>query len=154
MANYGKKGWIKLWRSEMDNPLYWSEKFTKWQAWIDLCMLADDNETVKTSLEALKIRWKWGSKETVARYLRTLNETDNVTVISTPNKGTLIRINTDKNAKTDRGHKRKNETVNKTQSGIEEVTSKEVGRASFEVSPPNNIERIIALQDELGDEYE
>ena len=45
-------------------------------------------------------------------------------------------------------------TVKGTVKGLEEVTSKEVGRASFEVSPPNNIERIIALQDELGDEYE
>lgn len=154
MANYGKRGWIKLWRSEYDNPLFWSVSFDKWHAWIDLCMMADENETVKTSLEALKTRWSWGSRMKVARFLVTLSETGCVTVKSTPNKGTLIRINTGFFAKNDRKKKRANETVNETDSVIEELLPKEVGMASHEVSQPNNNERINSLEEELNDEYE
>lgn len=158
MANYGKKGWIKLWRAEMDNPLYRSEKFTKWQAWIDLCLLADKDGTVKTSLEALKNRWLWGSRMSVARFLVTLNETENVTVKSTKNKGTLIRINTGVFAKNDRGHKCKNVTAGETVSVNEEVTSKEVAdRTSADVRSTAPEEKRIAMAEllnKLGDEYE
>jgi len=155
MANYGYKGWIKLWREEMHNPLYQEEPFTKWQAWIDLCMLADDDGTVRTSLEALKIRWLWGSRGKVARLLRTLCETGCVTVCGTRNKGTLIRINTGNSDNPKRANGTRNGTRNGTKNGNEEFTSKEVDRASLEVSPSTEIQRKInQLNEDLGDEYE
>lgn len=158
MANFGKKGWIKLWRSEMDNPLYWSEKFTKWQAWMDLCLLADDQGTVKTSLEALKNRWSWGSKHKVRDFLGTVEGTGLGTVTYTQNKGTLIRINTGNSTKNDRKKKDTQGTVEETQMGLEEVTSKEVAdRTSADVrstASENKKKTMRELLDELGDEYE
>lgn len=157
----------------MNTPLYSAEPFTKWQAWIDLCMLADTNGTVKISLEALKNRWFWGSKGRVARYLGTLSGTGYVTVIGTPNKGTVIRINPKNSAKTKGANGTENGTVNGTENGIEESTSKEVvGSTSLEKSRPttevskkiinesNNYskkrkeEELLRLQEELDDEYE
>jgi len=154
MANYGYKGWIKLWREEMHNPMYREEPFTKWQSWIDLCMRADSNGTVKTSLEALKNQWLWGSKGKVARYLRTLSETGCVTVSGTPNKGTLIRINTGNSANQNKPNGTVNGTVNGTKNGIEEFTSKEVGMASFGVSHPTENKKYRELQEDVSDEYE
>lgn len=153
MANYGEKGWIKLWRSEMvNNPFYQNgqKSFDQWHAWMDLRLMADSDGTVKTSLEALKNRWFWSSRMKVSRFLVTLNETGFVTVTSTQNKGTLIRINTGKIKKNDRKEKDQNETANETDSVIEEFTSKEVGRASLGVSPPNRREeeRVCGVSDE------
>ncbi len=77
------RGYIKLWRSSVDNPLYFSQPFTKWQAWVDLLLLANHKEnvacvrgvhvTVKRGqvLAAdgfLATRWKW-SRNKVRRYL-------------------------------------------------------------------------------------
>lgn len=159
MANYGYKGWIKLWREEMHNPLYSEEPFTKWQAWIDLCMRADDNGTVKTSLEALKNQWLWGSKGKVTRYLRTLSETGFVTVYGTPNKGTLIRINTEISGSSSKQNGTVYRTKRKPKTGTGEFTSKEVGvHASFQLSvTPEDKEvknKYNELMEDLGDEYE
>ena len=154
MANYGDKGWIKLWRSEMHNPLYNLEPFTPWQAWIDLCLMADDQGTVKTSLEALKNRWLWKSRHKVRDFLGTVSGTGLGTVICTQNKGTLITIN---KGFSDSYKKKKtggSGTVPGTKKGNEEVLPKEVDRASFEVSPSNKEKKYTDLQDELGDEYE
>ena len=155
--NYGEKGWIKLWRAEMNNPLYREEPFTKWQAWIDLCMRADSEGTVQTSLEALKNQWFWGSTHKVRDFLDTVQGTGMGTVIKTPKKGTLIRLNTDFLATGKKQKKGKKGTVSGTVSGIEEVLPKEVvGVTSSEISHPtnNNIKKINELEDELGDEYE
>ena len=152
MGNYGYKGWIKLWREEMHNPMYREEPFTKWQAWIDLCMRADSNGTVKSSLEALKNQWLWGSRGKVARYLRTLSETGLVTVNGTQNKGTLIRINTGNSSTQDKTNGTRNGTKNGPKNGIEESTSKEVGMASLEVSHPTEYKKNI-ITEESDDVY-
>ncbi len=67
-------GWIKLHRSSFDNQLYFSEPFTKWQAWQDLLLLVNHKEGVlyKRGIqvkvprgctgygtEELAKRWKW-----------------------------------------------------------------------------------------------
>lgn len=94
MANsFGESGWIKLQRKEIHNVFYDSEPFDKWHAYQDLRMLADDEGTVRTSLETLKIRWFWGSRHKVRDFLGTLEDTGMGTVYTTPNKGTLIRLN-------------------------------------------------------------
>lgn len=30
------KGWIRMYRKSVDDPMYFEEKFTRWQAWCDL----------------------------------------------------------------------------------------------------------------------
>ena len=153
MANYGNKGWIKLWRAEMHNPLYSEEPFDKWHAWIDLCMRADSDGTVKTSLETLKNQWFWGSRMKVSRFLVTLSETGLVTVKSTRNKGTLIRINTGNSANKNHRRKHANETASETVSVNEEVLPKEVvGVTSLEISHPTNNNKEI-ITEEPDDEY-
>lgn len=155
MANYGDKGWIRLYREEFHNPLYSVEPFDKWHALMDLYMMADSEGTVKTSLEALKIRWFWKSTKKVRNLLGTVKDTDLGTVISIPNKGTLIRLNTGVFNDSKKPKKSKKDTVKDTVKEIEENTSKEVGMASLEVSQPTNKKKSLQdLQAELGDEYE
>jgi len=151
MANYGFKGWVKLWREEMHNPLYFDEPFTKWQAWMDLYMMADDKNTVRTSLETLKTRWLWGSTTKVRNYLNTVSNMGLATVKSTPNKGTQIVINTSFFATDAKKKNTAKNTAKNTVSKTEELLPKEVDRASFEVSPSNN--NYKQLNEELDDEY-
>ena len=37
--------WIKLYRKITENPLYFSEVFTRLQAWIDLLIIANNDES-------------------------------------------------------------------------------------------------------------
>ncbi len=68
-------GWIKIHRSILDDELYFSEKFTKMQAWIDLLLLAEykprafyvrgiqvklERGQLAVSIRDLAARWKWG----------------------------------------------------------------------------------------------
>lgn len=135
----------------MTCPLYTDSPFDEWHAWIDLCLLADDTGTIKTSLKALKNRWKWKSEHRVRDYLGTVSGTGLGTVFSTPRKGTLIRINPDYlGIKTGR-KKDTSGTDSGTDSGIEELTSKEVGRgSSLGITPPNNKKEREADDDEYG----
>jgi len=151
--NYGDKGWIKLWRAEMNNPLYFSEPFTKWQAWIDLCMMADSEGSVRTSLKALKIRWFWGSDHKVRDFLGSVEESGKGSVYYTPNKGTLIRLNTGDSANSGSKKKRGKGSVKGSVQGIEEVLPKEVvGVTSLEISHPTNNNKEI-ITEEPDDEY-
>lgn len=158
MANYGEKGWIKLWRAEMANPLYFEEPFTKWQAWIDLCMMADSEGSVRTSLKALKIRWFWGSDHKVRDFLGSVVESGKGSVSFIPNKGTLIRLNTGFLGDKKKPSKSKKESVKESVKGIEEVLPKEVGGATSSESrrTPNKINKNIYadLVGDLEDEYE
>ena len=142
-----------------ENPFYQNgqKSFDSYHAWIDLCLMADSEGTVKTSLEALKNRWFWGSTHKVRAFLDTVSGTDLGTVIKTPNKGTLIRINTDKTKKMTKDTNRVKGTDKGTDKGIEELLHKEVGMASLEVSQPQNNKKIMSLSElneMLGDDYE
>lgn len=79
-------GWIKLHRKIFDNPMYFSEPFTRMQAWIDLLLLANHSGQyfyirgnridvkrgeVAHSMESLAQRWKW-SRGKVLRYISQL----------------------------------------------------------------------------------
>lgn len=79
-------GWIKLHRKIFDNPLYFSEPFTRIQAWIDLLLLANHSGQyfyirgnridvkrgeVAHSMESLAQRWRW-SRGKVLRYISQL----------------------------------------------------------------------------------
>ena len=83
MAN----GYIKLWRSSAEHKDYFSEPFTRWQAWIDLLLLANYKNNhayvrgipvevkpgqVMAGEEFLAKRWKW-SRNKVRRYFAQLS---------------------------------------------------------------------------------
>jgi hypothetical protein len=74
-----EKGYIKLYRSLMDNPFYFSEKFSKKDAWIDLLLLAKHKDTfffkrgIKIEVKRGQVcegiinlakRWKWSRNKT------------------------------------------------------------------------------------------
>lgn len=76
------KGWIKLHRKITENPMYFSEPFTRMQAWIDLLLLANHSGKelyirgnkvevkrgeVARSTDSFAQRWRW-SRGKVLRY--------------------------------------------------------------------------------------
>lgn len=99
------EGWIKLHRKIEDNPLYFSEPFTRIMAWIDLLVLANHTGNffyrrgirvdiksgqVGRGIETLATRWKW-SRGKVERFLKHL-EKDSQIVRQKTNVTTLILI--------------------------------------------------------------
>lgn len=79
-------GWIRLHRCSFKNHLYFSEPFTKWQAWVDMLLLANHDDGVITkrgirvivergqigySEVSLAKRWMW-SRDKVRRFLKYL----------------------------------------------------------------------------------
>jgi len=78
-----ERGYIKLWRAVTDSEFYFTEKFTKSAAWMDLLLLANFQQRsvevrgilvelkpgqVLASDKFLAERWKW-SREKVRNYL-------------------------------------------------------------------------------------
>jgi len=85
--------------------------------------------------------------------LDTVQGTGMGTVIKTPNKGTLIRLNTEFLAVGKKQKNSKKGTVSGTVSGTEEVLPKEVvGVTSLEISHPTNNNKEI-ITEEADDEY-
>ena len=87
-------GYIKLYRTSLEDPLFEEEPFTKWQAWCDLLLLAYHSESsfwvrgiavkaqcgcVYMSAVNLSKRWGW-SKGKVDRFLRSLTEDGRINV--------------------------------------------------------------------------
>ena len=98
-------GWIKIHRQIMDNPLYFSEPFSRTQAWIDLLLLANHKENyffkrgikvtvsigqVGYDIDSLGKRWQW-SRGKVERFILHLEKDGNV-VRQKNNVSTLISI--------------------------------------------------------------
>ena len=99
------EGWIKLHRQIVENEFYFSERFTKQQAWIDLLLLATHKERT-VYLKGLEInlkpgqlcysqvslakRWDWNRK-TVKKFLNTLKNREMVDTRET-NITTIITI--------------------------------------------------------------
>jgi len=99
------EGWIKLHRQIMENPLYFSEQFTRLQAWIDMLLLANTKDgfffkrgirvdvirgQVGYDVDSLAKRWKW-SRGKVERFLIML-EMDRQIIRQKSNITTLISI--------------------------------------------------------------
>lgn len=95
-------GWIKIYRKITDNPLYFSEPFTRMQAWIDLLILANHNESffyvrgnkvvvkrgeVGYSQENLAKRWCW-SRWKVNKFLTDLEREQQI--VQQKNKVTTL----------------------------------------------------------------
>ena len=100
-----KKGWIRLHRKSVENPLYFSEPFDKWHAWTDLLLMVnhehkefiskgqlvtlEPGQTI-TSMAILAERWHW-SVNKVRRYFKLLVGTGMCTLNGTP-YGTTITV--------------------------------------------------------------
>jgi len=99
------EGWIKLHRKIIDNPYYFSEPFTRSQAWVDLLLIANNKPgmfykrgirvevergQVGYDIETLAHRWKW-SRGKVERFISGL-EKDSQIVRQKNNVTTLISI--------------------------------------------------------------
>lgn len=101
-------GWIKLYRSIWETPIWESkEPFDRRSAWIDLMLMAnhEDKDMVLptgvikvhvgqlfTSVRHLAKRWNW-SEGRVRRYLNTLVVLEMIYVDGTPNGSLLTLIN-------------------------------------------------------------
>ncbi len=87
------EGWIKLHRKIAENSYYFSEKFTRSQAWIDLIIIANHKEgrfyirgikvivkrgQIGWGIEKLSERWQW-SKGKVVRFLSELENDKQIT---------------------------------------------------------------------------
>jgi hypothetical protein len=94
-------GWIRLHRSIMDTPDWFSEPFTKAQAWVDLLLLANrkpgfirrrgimvtvERGQVGYSVEALASRWRW-SKCKALRFFSALTIDERITRQGSGNSG-------------------------------------------------------------------
>jgi hypothetical protein len=103
------QGWIKLYRQLQDNPLWFCEKFTRGQAWVDLLLLANHEEsffykrgvkiTVKRGQCArseveLSDRWKW-SRTKVRKFLKDLEKEQQIIQQKTNITQTLTIVNYD-----------------------------------------------------------
>lgn len=107
MAKMARDGWVKLWRTILDNPLWMEKPFSKGQAWVDLLLLtnSNDNEDLDRygnivkfergkaykSIVYLSERWGWG-KPRVQRFLENLEKAGMITVASRARYGTTITI--------------------------------------------------------------
>lgn len=100
-----KRGWIKIYRSIEDDPLWKDEPFDKAHAWIDLILMANHEDRqlligndyfllkrgqFHTSESKLGNKWKWSRKK-VRAYLDLLETMEKVTTVRTT-KGTTITV--------------------------------------------------------------
>lgn len=101
-----KTGWIKLYRSILDNDIWTSkEPFDKRSAWIDLLLMAEYGKKticigyqeinvkpgqIFITMKDLQSRWKWGEKK-IRQFIGYLKGNAMVTTKGTT-KGTLLTI--------------------------------------------------------------
>lgn len=132
------EGWIKLDRQLQNHWLWKQYPFSYGQAWVDLIMLANHEDTkipykgqmiicekgtVNRSISSLAERWKW-SRDKTRNFLRLL-EADNMCVVNaTKNRTTITLVNWDKfqvllatnyttNSSTDKATSRQRADINK-----------------------------------------
>jgi hypothetical protein len=104
------EGWIKIHRQISDNPLWFSEKFTRGQAWIDMLILANHKDSffykrgVKIEVKRgqlgrseveLSDRWSW-SRSKVRKFLNDLEKEQQIEQQKTNVTQLITIINYDK----------------------------------------------------------
>ncbi len=101
-----RKGWVKLHRKIVDNPLWQEKPYDKAHAWLDLIMLTNSQETkislkhgdeirvmrseLFTSVRFLCERWGW-TRPKVDRFLNRLESNGMIKQKSFPS-GTAIKV--------------------------------------------------------------
>lgn len=152
------QGWIKLYRQACDSELYFSERFTRMQAWIDLLLLATHKQQTVFlrgvevhllpgelcySQLSLAKRWKWNFK-TVKNFLSSLEKremletrTNNVTTVISIRNWSKYQGNGEQNG--DQNGEQK-ETRTETNKNVKECGKMERERNSL----PENAEEVKA----------
>lgn len=136
-------GYVKLYRSSMNDPLYLKEPFTKWQAWCDLILLAyfapseffvrgikvkAKRGCVYKGVLELAGRWKW-SRGKVERFISYL-ETDKRISVQKSNVISCISI-------TNYEKYQQNESANET---TNESSNESANRSAYKnIEKKNNI---------------
>lgn len=154
-------GWIKTYRSIMDDELYFAEKFTRLQAWLDLLLTAEykprtvvirgikveiGRGQLATSIRELAIRWRWGVNK-VQDFLKELEaskkidtqKSNVVSIISICKYEVYQDSEIDRAAETDTQTDTQIDTQTDTQSK-EKVTKKkynEEDKEDFALTPPD-----------------
>lgn len=95
-----KEGWVKIYRSLMDNPFWTQKPFSVGQAWVDLILMANHEDKIgpkgdlipvgslATSTRILAKRWGW-SQGKVMRFIDSLSDSQMIAVTASRN-GSLI----------------------------------------------------------------
>lgn len=86
MAKRDTTSWVKLYRGITSNDLWFSEPFTKAQAWVDLILLASRDGTITTTYAWLTERWKWSSKSKTYAFLHFLESEGMIEFCRTENR--------------------------------------------------------------------
>ena len=131
-----KSGFIALYRSLQDNPIWCNGKpFSDGQAWVDILLSVNHKDNflqvgcsivtihagqMWTSFVKLANRWVW-SRERVYRYIKMLKKAGMIYVDATPN-GTLLTV---RNWDFYNGVRNTNETTNETANETSSETSNE-----------------------------
>ena len=128
------KGFIMISRSVLEDPMYLSEKFTRMQAYLDLCYMATftDREfyirgnkvaihkgQIAKSVRNLSERWQW-SVNTVIKYLGELKkggyiDTQKTSVNQIITIKKCLIVNTQDDTQDDTQNKTQDDTQNDTQ---------------------------------------
>ncbi|MCF7848561.1 MAG: hypothetical protein K9M45_06905 [Kiritimatiellales bacterium] len=121
------RGFIKLWRVSFDNKMYFAEPFTRWQAWLDLLLLANHKDRfvtfrgvmvevkrgqVATAERFLADRWQW-SRGKVRRFLNHLESARQIV----PQKSNVLSIYTIAKWEVYQGDSTADDTTNSTTDG-------------------------------------
>lgn len=136
-------GWIKLHRKLTENPLYFSEPFSRSMAWIDMLLIANHSDNyffkrgiridvkvgqIGYDLDSLAKRWKW-SRGKVERFLNML-ENDKQIIRQKTNVTTLISIVNYKEYQTDdKPNKKPNSKANGNKQECKELKEENIYRS-------------------------
>lgn len=136
-------GWIKLHRKLTENPLYFSEPFSRSMAWIDMLLIANHSDNyffkrgiridvkvgqIGYDLDSLAKRWKW-SRGKVERFLNML-ENDKQIIRQKTNVTTLISIVNYKEYQTDdKPNKKPNNKANGNKQECKELKEENIYRS-------------------------
>ncbi len=142
------QGYIALHRQITENEFYFSERFTKIQAWIDLLLLGSHKSRTiflkgtEINLKAgelcysqvsLAKRWKWNER-TVKKYLNLLQirkmiqtKTNNVTTIITILNWNRYQINTERNTEQNTERIQSGIQTNNNVKNVDNVNNDKIG---------------------------
>jgi len=129
------EGWIKIHRQIEDNDLWFREKFTSGQAWIDMLIMANHNKNtfrvrgiditidrgqIGRGIRSISDRWQWSHTKTM-RFLKELEERDMIE----RKISNVVQVITIKNYDSYQSNETQNDTQNGTQTALQNGTQNE-----------------------------